>query len=175
MAESTESLLATQLDERLRSMQQGSQTRSDIEATVAALGHHLGLNGLALNEDGVAQLRIDQELDVMLVHYAQLPGLLVVVPIPEVDAGDVRHLKVLLQANMSWQLTSGGLFSTVPGTDEPALFGLLLTRDRRIADIDRELAALVACAKTWRAALADPPPIPGETSGGDWDAGIIHA
>lgn len=154
MADPVDPSLSTRFDEVSRSLGEGPQTHAEIERIVIDIGQHLGLEGLELNEDGVAQLRIDREIDVLLAHYAHLPGLVVAIPVPEADADDPSHVRSLLQANISWQLTQGGIFSTVPGTDEPALFSLLLTRDRGMAEIERDLAALVTAAKHWKAAFA---------------------
>lgn len=177
MADPVDPLLSTRFDEISKSLFEGPQSRAEMERVVADLGRHLGLEALGLNEDGVARLRIDREIDVLLAHFAHLPGLVVAIPIPEVDADDATHVKLLLQANMSWQLTQGGIFSTVPGTDEPALFSLLLTRDRAVAEIERDLAVAVACAQHWKTALANAPriePDSAEPPGGIPDAGIIY-
>lgn len=102
------------------------------------------------------------------------PGLVVAIPASEIDADDLNQVKPLLQANISWQLTQGCIFSTMPGTDEPALFSLLLTRDRGVAEIEHDLAVAVTCANHWRAALADAPliePDAAEPAGGIRDTG----
>lgn len=177
MADPVDPLLSTRFDAVSRSLAEGPQSRAEMQRVVAGLGRHLGLQGLGLNEDGVAQLRIDGEIDVLLAHYPHLPGLVAAIPIPEVDADDPAHLRLLLQANISWQLTQGGIFSTVPGTDQPALFSLLLTRDRDAAEIERCLAAAVACAREWKTALAGAPrgePGPAKQPGGLPDTGIIQ-
>jgi hypothetical protein len=176
MADPVDPLVSTRFDEVSRSLGEGPQSRAEIERVLADLGRHLRLEGLGLNEDGVAQLRVDGEIDVLLAHYPHLPGLVVAIPVPEADADDPSHVKLLLQANMSWQLTQGGIFSTVPGTDQPALFSLLLTRDRGIAEIERDLAVAVSCAKQWKAALAGASrnePGSAEQPGGMPNTGII--
>ena len=69
-------------------------TRADIDHLLAQLGKHLGLTGLKLNEDGMAQLRIDNEIDLLLVHYAHLPGLVVAAAVNAVDGNNAAHLKI---------------------------------------------------------------------------------
>ena len=159
MAQPVNSRLADRFDRMVADIAEGPLSREAIDRLLAALGDRIGTKGLALNEDGVALLIIDGAIELTFTYLSHLPGLIVSVHLEDVPSDEVGPLKAMLRANMSWPLTRGGIFSLTPGTDQVALFWLLLTHDRDLERIERELAEMVAHAKTWRDAFVSAPKV----------------
>lgn len=141
--------VAEKFSRLIKSAAAGPLSRSEVNTVLAALAEHLGLSGLALDEDGLAQLTIDGTVDLMIYHLPHLPGVIIAVPLDQVASDDPAALKVMLQANMSWPLTRGGIFSILPNTGQTVLCWHLIIADRDVERIDRDLAEMVAYAKTW--------------------------
>jgi hypothetical protein len=142
-------------DERIRSLDGGLVERADAERFVAALGRHIGLPQLQLDEAGEAEFVIDGEVELSLVHLPHLPGLVICAPVPNVPVDRPEYLKILMQANMSWRLTRGGAFVMLPGRDEVMLCWLVAIDHGDVAHFDGELADCVAFARFWKAEIGE--------------------
>lgn len=141
--------------------------RADAEAVLADLARHIGCERLELDEQGVAEITVDGDVDVMLLHLPHLPGLVAAAVVAE-DAADGGALaRRLLQANMSWAVTHGGTFAMLPGRPEVMLCRLVALAGRDVAGLDRELATFVDLVRVWRDEIeedledAEPPEIKG--------------
>ena len=123
-------------------------SRADVQEILDGLAGHLGLDQLKLDQDGAAELVIDDELPLTLIHIDGIPGVLLHAPMPDQPEHRGPLLRYLLQANMSWALTGGGAFAMGPDGDL-ALCRHLLLADRDLERIDRELAAFADQATGW--------------------------
>jgi hypothetical protein len=123
-------------------------SRADVQQILDGLAGHLGLDQLKLDQDGAAELVIDDELPLTLIHLEGFPGVLLHAPMPDQPEHRGPLLRYLLQANMSWALTGGGAFAMGPD-GELALCRHLLLADRDLERIDRELATFADQATGW--------------------------
>lgn len=124
-------------------------TRSDMAQLVEAFGARVGADGLRLDEDGVAALTVDDELEICLIHLPHWPGLVAAAPLPEAARTSDAVLRALLQANMSWERTGGGSFALVPQTNQPMFCRLIPLATPDAAALDRQLAEFVELAQAW--------------------------
>lgn len=147
-------LASERFDRALEALPQEPLLRADVDSFLRAFGEHIGVAGLALDEDGLAVITIDGEVELTLLHLIQLPGLIVAAPIPDVPIDQPAYLTALFQANMSWPLTRGGIFAMLPNFDEIMLCWMLFPGDRDLERIDREFAEIVEFAKSWTAEIA---------------------
>ena len=171
---------AVALDRELQQLRNVRVTRADVDAVLAKLGPLIGMDSLALDAQGTADLIFDQRLPLSLVYLEHLPGVVAAVPLTGVDEDDPATLVRLLQANMDWAQTQGGSFGLLPGRSEPMLLRLLplktsatsaTSENADAARLHRDLTAFVQLAATWQAQLAqrddaqaaspDAPPPPG--------------
>lgn len=159
-----------QLDRTLHQLREAVLTRKDVDTILRALAARWGVDAIALDESNSAELAVDGEIPLYLIHLAHLPGLVAAIPMPQGVADSPRALAELLRANLSWQLTQGGTFGMAPGLDQPMLCRLVLLAGMDAAALDHELASFADFAKAWREDLvgrvgesASPPiaPVPG--------------
>lgn len=130
-------------------------TRADVDAAVAALGAEIGIADLALDEDGMAELSVDDDVDVTLMYLPHTPGLVLAAEVANArDLGD-EELRDLLQSNLSWDLTLGGAFAMLPESEEVLLCRLMLSAGREAAELDEEIDAFVEVVRGWREALGE--------------------
>jgi hypothetical protein len=141
-------------DRTILSLNQETVSHEQAAEFVRTLGVHVGIEDLEIDEDGAAELTIDGEIGLSLVHRPPLPGLMVAMPLPEVPVDEPRYLTALLEANMAWPLTRGGVFGMLPGRAEVMLCWFLPIADGDPGRADRTLAGLVEVARSWRARLA---------------------
>lgn len=140
-------------DERIRALDGQAISRTDAARFVAALGRHIGLPELKLDEAGEVELVIDGEMELALLHLPHIPGLVVGAPVPNLPVERPEYLKTMMQANMSWPLTRGGVFVMLPGRDEMMLCWLVAIDHGDVARFDGELADCVAFARFWAAEI----------------------
>jgi len=160
------------------SLQAQQCERKDIDDLLAALGEHLGAAGLALDADGTAVMDVDAGLTVSLVHLPSSPGVLVVIPIASLASLGVATLSRLLQANLDWQQTGGGVLGIDPIGDSVVLSSFLILLQRSVLKQAEDLARMTDAACAWRDALADSanaPESPASRSSGDsGDSGYVR-
>jgi hypothetical protein len=144
-----------QLDHTLQRLRDLNLIREDVDDILGDLAKLLGLDALALDDNNVAALTVDNDTELYLVYRDQLPGLIAAIPMPQSIAADASVLVKLLQSNMSWQLTHGAVFTTLPGLPAPALCRLLVLFERNAGKLNRELAQFVELAGVWRTSLRE--------------------
>ena len=156
------------LDHTLQQLNETRITRDDIDAVLNQLAERLELDSLRLDENNTAELTVDDSIALYLVYLTHQPGLIAAIPLPARQSDRPEVLAQLLQANLSWELTQGGIFGMVPGFKEPMLCRLMVITDRDRAQVDRldrDLAGFVELATAWRRGLtrtgqveSNPPP-----------------
>ena len=139
-----------ELDRTLHRLREVVLTRKDVDAVLQALAARWGVDAIALDESNSAELAVDGEIPLYLIHLPHLPGLVAAIPMPPGVADSPRTLAELLRANLSWQLTQGGTFGMAPGLDQPMLCRLVLLAGMDSAALDNELASFADFAKAWR-------------------------
>ena len=127
--------------------------REDVDEIVRGLGKIVGIDDLALDESGVAELVVDDDIELSLLHLPTLPGIVAAVCMPDGAENNDALLRRLLQSNMSWALTQGGCFAYVP--PRLALCRLIPLAPSDSERLDRELAAFVELCKAWRREITD--------------------
>ena len=139
-------------------------TRDQIDTILVELGDHIGVDQLKLDENGVAELIVDDEVELSLVHLPTFPGIVAAVPMPEGSEESNEVLRRLLRTNMSWTMTQGGCFAIVP--PRVALCRLVLLAEGQTEQLDNQLAMFVDLAKAWQeeiqSFLHEEPSIPPE-------------
>lgn len=123
--------------------------RADVEAVLAAFTRRNGLPDMAFDEDGTVEMTIGDELDVTLALVPHFAGLLAVAALPEELAERDDITRRLLQANLSWPLTSGGTFARLPEGGAPAFCKLIGLAERDDRVFERELMAFAERAQAW--------------------------
>ena len=124
-------------------------SREEVSRLIAAFGREKGADGLALDENGLVWLTIDDASEVCLIHLPHLAGLVAAAPLPPESLDDEQVLRALLQANMSWQHTQGGIFAIAPPADEPMICQLIPLAAMDPGLLEEGLAAFVALAQGW--------------------------
>lgn len=121
--------------------------REVIDGLLTQLGEQLGIAGLGLDEHGIAQLTVDDDIAITLAHQPGFPGLIASLPLPNEGPGCGALQRRLLQANASWQRSGGGAFLMTPGDK-----ALLLARRISLAgsDVSRLATALTDFARQSR-------------------------
>lgn len=123
-------------------------SREDVNDVVHGLGEIIGIEDLALDEQGVVELIIDDDVELSLIHLSNLPGIVAAAPMPEGTERNPRVLRKVLQTNMSWATTQGGSFVFVP--PRLALCRLVPLSSRDSSRLDRELAMFVDLVGAWK-------------------------
>jgi hypothetical protein len=146
---------ADKIEEMIEQLRGITVSREDVAAIVEAYGRHIGVEGLALDAQGAAEITADDEVDVALVHLPPLPGVVAAASV----AAEVRDggalARRLLQANTSFGLTEGGVFAMLPGRPEMMLCRLITLPSPDLERLDQELAAFVDLVRTWRDEIED--------------------
>ena len=94
----------------------------DIEALVSAVGNEFGVK-LALNENQVASLVIDDKFDLEFEYVDDMDTLFVSSPLGKLTgSGNGPIFKALLDANLYGKDTGGSVFAIDERTDEIILF-----------------------------------------------------
>jgi hypothetical protein len=145
---------ATSVEQRIQQAAASDLSRADVQQILDQLARHLGIAALTLDGDGSAELLIDDEVPLTLIHLPGFPGLVVSAPLPDAPGARGDLLLYLLQANMSWTMTRGGAFGILPAAGpgsetELRLCRHLLLADRDLARIDRELGTFVDDLIRW--------------------------
>lgn len=128
-------------------------TRADVEDLIAAFAERTGTPGLALDEDGVARMSVDDEIDIALIHYAHFQGLVAASPMPPEVRGDDVVLRALLRANMSWSETKGGTFGMMPQGNVPVLCRLIPFVSMDAEALGVHLAEFIGLVREWHAEI----------------------
>ena len=139
------------LESELAQLRDTNLSREQIDEIVRGLGQIIGLEDLELDEHGVAELTVDDSLELSLIHIPTYPGIIAAVAMPERAEENTSVLRKLLQVNMSWSLTQGGSFVFVP--PRLALCRLVPLTAGNSKLLDRELATFVALGKAWKAEI----------------------
>lgn len=137
-----------EIEAELARLRETQLNREQVDEIVAGLGKIIGVDDLALDESGVAELVVDEDIELSLIHLPHFPGIVAAIPMPEGAENDGQLLRKLLQANMSWAMTQGGSFAFVP--PRVALGRLIPLTQTDSERLDRELAAFVELATAWR-------------------------
>lgn len=115
-------------------------TQSPFTRTLSDFASRLGLEGLALDEQGAATLRVDDAIEFNLVESADGQTVTAFVdlgPLGE-DADDPDTLRQLLQANYFWSGTGGATLSLHPDTGS-VLLARQFPANRMTADLLEEV------------------------------------
>ena len=120
-----------------------------LQSLVAELGHHVGLEELALDAEGFAALRFGDALVVNLQAVADEEALLLYVDMGPSQSGEQLY-GALLRANLFWRSTFGATLSL--SGDSPA--HVVLAREfpwraTTLADFVPLLERFVATAQDW--------------------------
>lgn len=130
-----------------------------LESVVAALGEHLGLGTIELDESGACALAIDDDL---VVHMARDDGegrAVLYAPLGDLPATHREAtLDRLLQANaLSW-----AVMALAPATGQPVVLHRFALRDVDRHKLELLLERFIGVAREWRGLLetsaADGPP-----------------
>lgn len=140
------------IESELARIRESELDREQIDEIVRGFGELIGVDDLMLDESGVADLVIDDDVELSLIHLPAFPGIVAAVAMPEGAENDGPLLKRLLQTNMSWALTQGGTFAFVP--PRVALCRLVPLTPNDSERLDRELAMFIELAKAWRDEIA---------------------
>ena len=136
------------MESELAQMREMKLSREQVDEILKDLGKIVGLEDLVLDENGVAELTVDDSTDLSLIHLETFPGIVAAVAMPEGAEAESKVLRRLLQVNMSWSLTQGGSFVFVP--PQLALCRMIPLTPGDSARLDRELATFVALGNAWR-------------------------
>jgi hypothetical protein len=90
--------------------------RAAADLHVAELGKRLGMPGLALGEDGMCILSIDDGVLLPTIGYNQRTGTLDVMICMDEAVPSGRQLYRLLAANFAWTRSEGATFAVEPGS-----------------------------------------------------------
>ena len=126
-----------------------------VDAAVASFCEEAGGPQFALDDDGVAWIPLGDDRTLVLVHYPSQPGLAIAAPLPAEVAQDEEALRLLLDANLTPELTDGGVFAMPPGAEAPMLMRLVTTADLKAGALADEAEALIELVEDWIDALAD--------------------
>lgn len=133
----------------------GPVDRETVDAAVAAFCEEAGGPEFALDDDGVAWIPLGDDRALVVVHYPSQPGLAIAAPLPAEVAQDDEALRLMLDANLTPELTDGGVFAMPPGAEAPMLMRLVATADLKAGALADEAEALIELAEDWIDALAD--------------------
>ena len=159
------------LESQLLRIAEQESDREAADRMVAALGAHLGLPDLHLNEEGLAWLTVEKDVDLSLLHSPSLPGLIAAATMPVAAATNHKVLRALLRANHSWPASGGGVFAMAPGVEAPILLRLLPGSEDGPAALDGAIAEFVALVRDWQTEIADRVDEPDGTA----SAGVLPA
>ncbi|MEM7026443.1 MAG: type III secretion system chaperone [Pseudomonadota bacterium] len=122
---------------------------AEVAELVEQYGRHIGAEGLALDDDRTAWLKIDDTVELCLFHMDHFAGIAVGARLPPAARHSEQLLRRLLQANMSWQHTHGGSFAIPSWSDEPMLCRMIPLIGIDVDELDRQMAAFVATVQSW--------------------------
>ncbi|MEM6365857.1 MAG: CesT family type III secretion system chaperone [Planctomycetota bacterium] len=144
--------------------------REDANQVVRELGEIIGIEDLQLDEEGVAELIIDGQVELSLVHLPELPGIIAAAALPEGMEADPAVLRQILATNLSWQATQGGCFTFV----EPrlAICRLIPLGPGQSELLDQELARFVHRARAWQEMLGQEEVAEASDDSGNEDVGV---
>lgn len=136
------------IEAELAQVRETQLDRTQVNEIVRNFGELIGVEELELDETGVAELVVDNDVEVSLIHLATFAGVVAAIPMPEGAEKDGMLLRKFLQTNMSWALTQGGSFVFIP--PRVVLCRLILLVNGNDKQLDQELAMFVELAKGWR-------------------------
>lgn len=136
------------LEAELSRLRDTELSREQIDEIIHGLGDIIGVEDLALDEQGVAELTVDDDVELSLIHLPAFPGIVAAAAMPEGAEENDLVLRRLLQTNMSWSLTQGGSFVMVPPRLALCRLVPLATQDSN--QLDHELATFVDLVQAWR-------------------------
>ncbi|MCG8693965.1 MAG: type III secretion system chaperone [Minwuiales bacterium] len=149
----TQGIQTEALEDAIQQAADSTWTRKDVDGLISQFAGRVGAPGLELNEDGVAWMAVDDDIEISLVHCAHLPGLVVAaaMPLDAIENGTV--LRALLQANMSWAKTRGGVFAMVPPANVAMLCRLIPFASLEAGALERQVAEFVELVQDWHAEI----------------------
>ena len=140
-----------QLDKEFAELADAWLTREQMDGRITELGRHLGLDGLALDDAGMAVLEMtDDGMEIVLWHPPDSPALIASAPVGGAETVATPLLTHLLQANMDWGFTLGGTFGMDPDGKQLMLSKVMMVANRTIGQMDTDLAQFLKLARTWR-------------------------
>ena len=123
--------------------------REDVEAILAAFAKRRGLAQPRFDANGEIPFTVGGELEVVLTHVAQFPGVLAAVALPRALAARPDVMRALLQANLSWQANGGGTFGRAADAGGFLYCQLMPLHERDERSFERQLLAFAARAEAW--------------------------
>lgn len=141
------------IEAELARMQDRELSRGEVDEIIRGLGDIIGIEELALDEEGTIELVVDEQVTLTMIHLPNVHGVVAAAVMPDGVAEDDAILRELLQTNMSWVATQGGTFVYLP--PRVALCRLIPLASGDAARLDQELAMFVKLAKAWQDDLSD--------------------
>lgn len=124
--------------------------RAEIQGKLDKLAAHLDITSLKLDAEGQTALLIGDEVPLLLCHFPDAPGVVAASPMPELEGETrARVLRQLLQANLDFKQTGGGVFGTLLPSGDVQLCRFVMLVDRDPASTADDLAQFVDDARTW--------------------------
>ncbi|THF64111.1 type III secretion system chaperone [Pseudothauera rhizosphaerae] len=124
---------------------------------IADLGQQLGIGELALNEDGVCTLSIDDGRWLVIIGYHPSEGGLRLMICVDDLIPDAGQLAELMTAHFAWRESAGTTFALAPGSGALVLQRQVSDVQLAAIDLADTVALLVDCAEAWTARLTAAP------------------
>jgi hypothetical protein len=128
-------------------------TREVIERTIAAFTKRHELPDITFGEAGFVTLTAGDGLEIVLSLVDGLPGVLAIAEMPSEPGSRGRLARLLLQANMNWQETGGGIFAILPPDKEIHLCRQIIIGAGDDVGFERDLMRFIEDARQWREAV----------------------
>ncbi|MEW4486714.1 type III secretion system chaperone [Thalassoglobus sp. JC818] len=143
---------ADQIEKDIMVLKDVTLSRQSIDDLMQSLGEMIGVEeegGLALDDDGIVEVIVDNDVELTIAHLPHLPGVVVAAPMPEEAASNAQVLRYALRMNLNWMNIEGGCFSFV----EPylAMCKFIPLHQGTAAKLDQELARFIGKSKQWKA------------------------
>jgi hypothetical protein len=138
------------LDAVIRAVRDSKVSRAQIEATLAAFTDRHGLPRIVFGTDNLVPMTVGEDLEVALSQPEGLPGVLAVALMPT-DPGQPEKLaRLLLQLNMSWADTGGGIFALLPPEREIHFCKQILVTPGDADAFERDFMGFLELARDWQ-------------------------
>ena len=142
---------ADQIEKDIMVLKDVTMSRQSIDDLMQSLGEMIGIedeNGLALDDDGIVEVIVDNDVELTIAHLPHLPGVIVAAPMPEETASNPQVLRYALRMNMNWMNIEGGCFTFV----DPylAICKFIPLHQGTAAKLDQQLARFIGKSKQWK-------------------------
>lgn len=136
---------------------------------LAHLGEHLGIEALALDEQGICSLAIDDGRWIVSIGHSTGESSLRLMLCVDELVPDERQAYRLLAANFAWQGGDGATFALAPDSGALILQRNVSSDELCAGQLPPILEGLLATAGHWMERLADTPSLePGAPSYQEW-------